>query len=175
MPSEIQTLITQFTYNVKSIEQLNQVARYAWLNTRQISVPPTWKNLLLTRNGNTHFDWSTFLKTNLNPWGISTLISHKGVRGTVQLLNWHFLKQQCTASSAWSRANYKHHILEELRFWTDKSADHVFYLQRLLCSVNIPECLNKYARGYCQQHFKSIIITNTVPLSYFVNPPRMGL
>ena len=167
----LQNLIIQFAYNVKKIEHINQFASFAWMNSREASVPLSWKKLLIKKGISYEFNWCVFLQTRFDPFSISTLISLKEVRNTIRLLNWTYLKKQKTAAAIWVQAHYKCAILRDLFEWTPQAAKHIFFLQRLLCSVNIPECINRSM----VPKTSNLLVQGTSPLCFYVNPIRFGI
>lgn len=170
LPEVLMNLIIEFAYlPIKDISLLNTLANNAWLITRDSPIPVSWKKLKL-RNAH-RFDWNNFLKTEMNPWCIHTIIDLRSVRRTIEALNWSALKHQDNAACLWTRRNTKKSVLNELKTWSPKTSTYIFYIQRILCCIDIPKCLNRP----CKCNIPDVIVANTQLLSFFINPPRFGL
>lgn len=171
LPTDLQSIVFCFAYNVKNIDQLNQFATFAWLNSKEAPIPLSWKKLLKPCN-KYEFNWKVFLKTTFDPFAISTLIELFEVRRTVELLNWHYLKQLNNAACIWVRSNLKSKVLQELESWSPTAASHIFLLQRLLCCIDLPKGIKKlafYSKSKC------LVVESPLPLSFSINPPRFGI
>jgi hypothetical protein len=165
LPNEIENLIIEFCYYpCKKVTTLNSQATVAFINSRNMPTPNTWKNLLTNRN---QFDWNNFLKTNRRPYDCKSLINLKEVQHTVRMLNWHTIKSKRTTCSKFAQFKTKRSILHLLSRWSPAAYTLVFLIQRLLCSLDFPGCLNRYDT----LDFESCLIANPNPLCMYVEAP----
>jgi hypothetical protein len=166
IPPDIENIIITFCYPVKTADELTRLAFFAWENSKQLPVPVAWKKLLY---GPQIFCWRFFLNSSLDPFGMSTLVNLGAVRKTVQYLNWNYIKHQPNVATVWARATSKKRLLQELSFWTPQAVEHIFFLQRLLCSIDIPKAIIKHR--CCR--VCNFVVPKPNPLCFFVNPPRL--
>ena len=139
-----------------------------------LPVPASWKKLLrydieLLED---IFCWRTFLETKYSPYCMRTLISLPKVRYTIDKLNWNYLKTKQSLAVNYLITQYsKVKLMEHLETWSPVAETLIYQIQRMLCSIEIPRCLNKNARRYF--NYKTFIITNPNPLSMYVNCPKI--
>jgi hypothetical protein len=167
LPSEIENLIIKFCYGsrMKDVCLLNDLACVSFINSQNLPVPSKWK-FHLNKN---KFNWITFLRSPMNPYGICTLISLDAVRETVVRLNWNVLKSNTTVLSRTLRNLRKYEVLDQLHYWTPFAVALVYQIQRLLC-VWDPLMIRKGCYG--SEYF---IFNNGNPLSVYLQPPKVFL
>ena len=171
IPRECEDLIVQFAYNCTSIDMLNDMAMCSFMNSNQLPVPLSWKRLLVINGPDREFSWKEFLKQGQNPYILQTLISLRSVRGTVERLNWLFLKTYRCLSVSYLIDNYtKKKLLQMLTRWTTSTVTILFLIQRLLCSIEIPRALNSQAKKYF--NYQQFLILNPNPLSMYIHAPK---
>ena len=141
LPNELDDLIIQFCYFPKTrVAQINSLATVCFVTSKALPVPERWK-LCLTDSGN--FNWPAFLRTEMQPYTGETLINLSEVRNTVKLLNWHHIKNLHTPAASWALFLQKKIVMSRLRSWAPCTYTLVFLIQRLLCSLDFPRCLNR--------------------------------
>ena len=166
LPSDIENIVLSFAYCM-TLDQINRRAYYAWLITRDCPVPENWKKLYTIQQNVRVFDWHAFLKTNMHPNCPQCIISLRGVRETIESLNWHFIKQLHSTAARFLKIDTKTNVLTAFNFWTPRSHKLLFLLQRLICGLDNTSCLNKAARD--NMMFSSVFITNGDPLCQYLH------
>jgi hypothetical protein len=169
LPICLQTLVLHFMYECDSIDKLNDLAVFAFVNSRNLPVPYLWKKLIKTTHPRrAYFNWSKFLATDLNPYGLD-IICLSGVRDTVRSLNWNYLRNLCITSSYIATKYTKKHLLVILQE-DQKTFAIIFHLQRLLCCIDFPKACVR-SRGAARFKYDRHIISNPNPLCMYIKPP----
>ena len=165
LPKTLENLIVEFCYfPVRSTDGINSLATVCWLHSRNLPTPRSWKHLL---GFNDSFHWKNFLSTSMYPSRASTLISLPEVRNTVKMLNWHVVKNTHTTAAKFAIFQTKKNILKQLQTWEVRTTAFVFLIQRLLCSLDFPKCLNKSD----SLKFDGCFVSNPNPLCMYIRPP----
>ena len=165
LPEVLENLIVEFCYYpIRSVGAINSFAIICWLHSRNLPTPRSWKHLL---HRNDQFHWKRFLSTSMCPGCASTLISLAEVRHTVRTLNWHVVKNTHTTAAKFTIFQTKKSILKQLQNWEVRTTAFIFLIQRLLCSLDFPRCLNKTDT----LNFDGCIISNPNPLCMYLKPP----
>jgi len=162
---DVENIICQFTFDLRSFEELNTIATIAWVNSRNLPVPTSWKKLL---DYHGQFKWKTFLSgKHFRPYDGETYIDLAEVKESVKILNWNYVKNQHIVATKFTRFLTKKAIMSALNHWSPFAHSLVFILQRLLCSIEFPKCLNKFDRF----QFDKCLIRNPNLLSMYIGPP----
>lgn len=165
LPNELENLIVEFSYfPICTLNGINSLATLCWVHSRNLPTPRSWKKLLSHENS---FKWKVFLKTCMIPYSPHTLISLREVRNTIRMLNWHIIKSTHTIATRYFMLHTKKNILHKLAYWGIHSSTLIFLIQRLLCSLDFPHCLNKSDI----MNYNSCLISNQNPLCMYLHPP----
>jgi len=164
--TQIQNLIIQFTYGMQNIQLMNDVACVCYLGNRQLPVPNKWKKTVDIENKHS-FNWKVFLKTNMNPYDIKTLVNLEQVRFTVSLINWNSLKTNKALYATVLQSYTKNAILRQLSTWSTHSISLIYQIQRfLVCCDQNTFLKNKF-------DYDSIKFRNPNPLSVYLTSPSI--
>ena len=164
--SDLQNLIVDFTYSMKSVDLLNDVAVVSFVNCTQLPVPFLWKKILTSKNEQRVFDWKAFLKTKKNPYSLKTLVDLKAVRETVKLINWNILKSSTYLYCSVMQSYTKQSVLKQLTSWSSNTVSLIYQIQRFLTCCD-PR--TAFLRG--KFRYDSVVFGNPNPLSIYVKSP----
>jgi hypothetical protein len=172
LPKVLLDLICVFTYNISSFEEL-ECRMVAFFNiARVLPVPRKWKALVRYRvvHGRLHatINYNNFYKhVHSCPFSAVTQISLKGVRKTINLLNWTVLKGSDQGTFEFMKSRTKREIIIEHSFWSYASVVGIFFLQRLLVSVR----RQHIRRVSFKQKFDYIFLRESSPLGMYLKAP----
>ena len=69
LPRDLQNIVIQFAYNMKTINLLNDLALICFINSKNLPTPRSWKRLLNddhTRIDEFKFNWKQFFSAKLS-------------------------------------------------------------------------------------------------------------
>ena len=168
-PTDLENIIFKFCYDLTA-EQINTRAVEAFRIAKSIPVPVAWKKLIFQDGPIFVFSWSNFLQTNLQPNTLETQICLEGVRKTLHYLNFTKIRALNTLAAQFFSQWCRHELNRVLKTWNSDSKLLVFYIQRLLTSVDLVNVCKKITNfsTFYETKMRYLFLGSSVPLLFYL-------